>query len=279
MGANDQGESSNGDPCKPLWKRLWHLHLPAKIKVFAWRACVNGLPMMEAIFRRWISQNMACPVCGNDAASVDHALLTCDFSSLVWDFWLENPLHTQGFKNSFLDSALSVLSHSTLQDLELFFATAWAIWSNRNSIVHKDGGLSPLQVWHRARSAVEEFTCSTSWDFGLVRPASSRWSPPPPGVFKVNVDGASSEQEGSSSVGVVIRDFNGQVVAALCLPLQSYFSTELSEVFALEQGVLFAQELQLPRIIVEFDALAVIQAVNDKATGSIFGHLIQEHPF
>ena len=83
MEANDHGASSNGDPCKPLWKRLWHLHLPAKIKVFAWRACVNGLPMMEAISRREISQNMACPVCGNDAKSVDHALLRCDFSSLV----------------------------------------------------------------------------------------------------------------------------------------------------------------------------------------------------
>ena len=122
---------------------------------------------------------------------------------------------------------------------------------------------------------MEEFTCSASWEFDLARPASSRWSPPPPRIFKVNVDGASSEQEGSSSVGVVIRDFNGQVVAALCLPLQSYFSAKLSEVFDLEQGVLFAQELQLPRIIIESDALIVIQAVNNKATGSIFGHLIQ----
>ena len=90
--ANDRGESSSRDPCKPLWKRLWLLNLPAKIKVFAWRACVNGLPTMEAIFSRGISQSMACPVCGNDAESVDHILLRCDFSSLVWDFWLENPL-------------------------------------------------------------------------------------------------------------------------------------------------------------------------------------------
>ena len=58
-----------------------------------------------------------------------------------------------------------------------------------------------------------------------------------------NVDGASSDQDGSSSVGVVIRDSNGQTMAALCLPLQSHFSAELTEVFALEQGVLFAQEL------------------------------------
>ena len=59
-------------------------------------------------------------------------------------------------------------------------------------------------------------------------------------MFKVNVDGASLDQEGFSSVGVVIRDSSGQVMAAICLPLQSYFSTELTEVFALEQGVLFA---------------------------------------
>ena len=45
--------------------------------------------------------------------------------------------------------------------------------------------------------------------------------------------------------------------------------------FALEQGVLFAQQLQLPRVIFKSDALAVIQAVNDKAAGSMYGHLIQ----
>ena len=50
-------------------------------------------------------------------------------------------------------------------------------------------------------------------------------------------------------MAVVIRDSNGQVVATLCLPLQSYFSAELTKVFALEQGVLFAQELQLPWVL------------------------------
>ena len=53
--SNDRGESSSGDSCKPLWKRLWRLNLPAKIKVFAWRACVNGLPTLDALFSRGIS--------------------------------------------------------------------------------------------------------------------------------------------------------------------------------------------------------------------------------
>ena len=163
--SNDQGESSIGDPCKPLWKRLWHLNLPAKIKVFAWRACVNGLPTMDAFFSRGISQNKVCLVCGNEAENIDHALISCDFSSLVWNLWLENLLRMQGFGKSFLDSALFILSHLTPQNLELFFATAWALWSNRNRIVHKDDSLSPLQVWHMAKNVVDDYACSASWDF------------------------------------------------------------------------------------------------------------------
>ena len=44
----------------------------------------------------------------------------------------------------------------------------------------------------------------------------------------------------------------------------------------MEKGVLLAQELQLPRVIFELDALTVIQAINDKATGNNFGHFNQE---
>nr|XP_023906281.1 uncharacterized protein LOC112018008 [Quercus suber] len=120
-----------------------------------------------------------------------------------------------------------------------------------------------------AKNAVDEYACFASWDFDPRRPS------PPPGIQKVNVDGASSEHDSFSSVGVVIRDNKGQVVAALCLPHQSYYSAELTEVFALEQGVLLAQELQLPRLIFELDSLVVIQAINDKANGTNYGHLIQ----
>uniref|UniRef100_A0A7N2MDW6 RNase H type-1 domain-containing protein n=1 Tax=Quercus lobata TaxID=97700 RepID=A0A7N2MDW6_QUELO len=94
-----------------------------------------------------------------------------------------------------------------------------------------------------AKIVVEDYAYSASWDFDPTRPAPSKWVLPPPRIHKVNVDGASSKQDNFSSVGLAIRDSNGQVVAALCLPLQSYYSAELTEIFALEQGVLLAQEL------------------------------------
>ena len=39
---------------------------------------------------------------------------------------------------------------------------------------------------------------------------------PPLGVFKINIDGATSENERNSSVGVVIRDATGIVHVACC---------------------------------------------------------------
>uniref|UniRef100_A0A7N2LNU2 RNase H type-1 domain-containing protein n=1 Tax=Quercus lobata TaxID=97700 RepID=A0A7N2LNU2_QUELO len=77
-----------------------------------------------------------------------------------------------------------------------------------------------------------------------------------------------------SSVGVIIKDCNGQVVAALCKPLEACYSAELTEVIALEKGFLLAQELQLPRVIFESDSLTAIQAINDKAIGNNYGHLM-----
>ncbi|KAK9983319.1 hypothetical protein SO802_032844 [Lithocarpus litseifolius] len=126
-----------------------------------------------------------------------------------------------------------------------------------------------------AKNVVDDFACSANWDFGPIRSSLSSWVPPSQGIHKINVDCASSEHDNFSSVGMVIRDCNGQVVAALCKPLQASYSAELTEVIALKQGVLLAQELQLPRVIFESDSLAAIQAINDRAMGNNFGHLIQ----
>ena len=84
------------------------------------------------------------------------------------------------------------------------------------------------------------YACSALWDFSHPRAPSTCWVPPPHGFHKINVDGVSSDLENSSSISVVIRDSFGQVVASLSKPLQACFTAELSEVMALEHGVLLA---------------------------------------
>ena len=46
--------------------------------------------------------------------------------------------------------------------------------------------------------------------------------------------------------------------------------------FAVEQGISLARELQLSRVMLESDALSVINAINDSSFGTSYGHIIQD---
>lgn len=104
----------------------------------------------------------------------------------------------------------------------------------------------------------------------------SNGTPPPPGFFKANVDGATANLGGNSSVGVIVRDYTVQAITASCKLLKESYSANLVETMALLHGVMLAQELYLPCVILESDAFVVIQAINGKCTSSSSGHIIQD---
>ena len=170
---------------------------------------------------------------------------------------------------------MHILTQKSTQDLETFFAVAWAIFYNRNKVVHNKSNLSPQQTWHMEKSLMEDYLSVANTDLSYIRISPTRWEPPSPGVYKINFDGA-LDQNRYSSVGVIVRDSKGHLISSLCKFLQSSYSTELVEIMALEQGILLANDLQLPRVIFESDALNAIQAINENAIGSSFGHFIQD---
>ena len=75
--------------------------------------------------------------------------------------------------------------------------------------------------------------------------SEGKWLVPPPGVFKINIDGATSDGEKNSSVGVVIRDSVGNIVATCCKYLQGQYLVEEVEALAMECGLLLAKEQKL----------------------------------
>ena len=93
----------------------------------------------------------------------------------------------------------------------------------------------------------------------------NRWVAPPR-MFKINVDGATSENGRNSSMGVIIRDSQGLVVVACSRYLFGQFTTPEVEVLVVEYGILFAQELELSQVIIESDALSAVQSIVDRET-------------
>ena len=79
----NEGESSVGDPRTLLWKKVWHLNLPEKIRIFAWQACMNTLPTMQHLKVRGVNINGSCPLCGQGPENTMHTLFNYDCSKLV----------------------------------------------------------------------------------------------------------------------------------------------------------------------------------------------------
>ena len=51
VNSSEAGECSLSASKSLLWKRIWSQKVPQKVKIFAWRSCVNGLPLpMHSFF-------------------------------------------------------------------------------------------------------------------------------------------------------------------------------------------------------------------------------------
>ena len=50
------------------------------------------LPIKERLVSKHVTVDHLCPLCNMEGESVMHALVTCPFTSSIWQaFWLNNP--------------------------------------------------------------------------------------------------------------------------------------------------------------------------------------------
>lgn len=96
------------------------------------------------------------------------------------------------------------------------------------------------------------------------------------GKYKVNVDGATSEDGKPSNIGVIIRDSRSETIATMCMPLPGQYTSLETKTIAIEKGVLLAKEMGLQQIMLETDTLTVAQSLATSDKDGCLGHLIQE---
>ena len=93
----------------------------------------------------------------------------------------------------------------------------WAIWFNRNQVVHESKSSPHSQIWNLAERTQEDYKNAAQYcQIQQQQDSDVGWAAPPPDVYKINVDGATAGNGCRSSVGVVIRDCRGMVVAVAC---------------------------------------------------------------
>ncbi|KAF3966654.1 hypothetical protein CMV_009261 [Castanea mollissima] len=67
-----------------VWRGVWSMNLPNKIKLFAWKAYNGILATKDSLFRRKITTNNICEACGMNVETIMHMLCFLYRGTMVW---------------------------------------------------------------------------------------------------------------------------------------------------------------------------------------------------
>ena len=140
-----------------VWGKLWKLHIPNKVCIFAWRACHDILPTQLKLARRRITEDDICPLCKQAAETAIHAIWECSVAQDVWAGYVRRLQKSVGGQLDVLQLVEELWNKLTTEELELFFVQAWLIWSQCNTIIHGGSMQDPSRLNKRAIELLEEF--------------------------------------------------------------------------------------------------------------------------
>ncbi|KAK1419555.1 hypothetical protein QVD17_28740 [Tagetes erecta] len=166
----------NNNPAFVNCEVAWEKTLPVKVNFFCWCALINRLPTREAISRRGIIiENQACLICNSHPETVEHLLLHCPGSNMIWTSlsqWCNIPsFHVDSIKG-LLDHSNNInTTTSARKKIKLIFITAmWVIWKARNDMVFNN------KLWNINRLVDDVKTWSSLWINNREKNGISVWN-------------------------------------------------------------------------------------------------------
>jgi len=68
-----------------VWKKIWKLKVPQKIRVFWWRVVHEFLPARHILCSRHVEPIANYDVCEADEESIRHVLIECTVARAFWE--------------------------------------------------------------------------------------------------------------------------------------------------------------------------------------------------
>ncbi|KAK8653387.1 hypothetical protein V6N13_127393 [Hibiscus sabdariffa] len=140
----------------------------------------------------------------------------------------------------------------------MFVVFIWAIWSYRNNKLHNSTLQSEAELVRFIRVYIAKLIshCVSSVP-GLAK-ADVKWTPPPGNAIKFNFDASFDSLLKTFVSGVVARNNESLLMATGTTPHCYVVNPEMTEVLVCEDAFILATELGFNRIIIEGDALTII---------------------
>ncbi|XP_004298091.1 PREDICTED: uncharacterized protein LOC101303799 [Fragaria vesca subsp. vesca] len=247
-----------------IWKKVWKVNVPPKVRMHAWRILKEVLPTKWVLKKKGVDLGVECPFCGGDKEDGLHIFKNCGVVNQLWkcSSLTSTPSTHPAMEIKAWLCDMVELMH--VKKLEVFLYTLWAIWVEQNNIVWRGGCFVPVNVAGWVNNQVDEYIkyhCRTDCTTGKQsRRTHTKWRCPPSGRLKINIDGSFVEVQERGGMGVVVRDNNGDCKAAFARPVHYALSALHAEVEALRAGLLITVQQGWDEVGFESDCVALVKA-------------------
>ncbi|KAF5481238.1 hypothetical protein F2P56_001906 [Juglans regia] len=214
-----EGESSNSSILNKLWKAIWKLKLPLKIKIFAWRLCKDCLPTGLNLLKKHVNIDPKCSMRSDQDDDVGHAIVYC--AELV-ESWKD---------------LLPIL---------------------RNKKIHDDVVFTPKHVVDHAMSVQTCYTSFSQQKNINKKKYGCHWNPPPASFLKLNVDGSLFFDQKKAGIGAVLRDEKGDIIFAASKVEFHIEEPDIIELVVVVRGLQLCLQFGITKVQVESDCKLLI---------------------
>lgn len=126
----------------PHWRLTWKSWAPLRIKLFIWLADLDRCWTSARLARHGLPHNDRCALCDQETETMQHILIGCSFSRLVWHdllAWCRATVAAPDGHEEFLPWCAKIISNSPAGlrkgIASLAILAAWSIWCHRNRCV------------------------------------------------------------------------------------------------------------------------------------------------
>ena len=167
------------------------------------------------------------------------------------------------------------------EEVTMFASLAYGIWTSRKKLCFEQKNYPPEVIILQAISAnysfQDAFLAVTLLNADPPTPSHPKvWCPPAKYNYKFNSDASKLSKE-EWGLGVIIRDKEGNIIAATTRKLEMKLEPKMAEVMAFRSGLELAKYLCLWEIETKIDCLEVVNGLNYQSSNmSLFDLLIQD---
>uniref|UniRef100_A0A803PQ54 Reverse transcriptase domain-containing protein n=1 Tax=Cannabis sativa TaxID=3483 RepID=A0A803PQ54_CANSA len=257
--------SSNTSFYNRWWKFFWNQTIPPKVKNFGWRTFHHILPTAFNLYRKKVVPSPSCSFCGCALETVTHALLDCSRVRQVWKLSSLYHFYLLHINTDIKDFMLSTYTELKADDFSLLMCTLWSIWEFRNKKLFRNANPDAGNLVQWTTAYLSQYREAQVKNIRVDSTSQVRASVLAPqareGSYQLYTDAAIQDRNGKIGLGAVVKDWKGQVVAGVSMPLSAKIAAVMVEAMALRLGLNWCCNVRLPLSIILTDCQQLVNKV------------------